>query len=72
MKKTILFSVVFTIIVVIIGCDNSQSNVNYTKIDEKYKTIVIPIIKQDNILYAPVIDKYRNITVPIVKESDLQ
>ena len=74
MKIILLLSIVSIMILAIMGCDsddtiNSENNIS--EVAEKYKTIVIPLVKQSDILYSPVSEAYKSITVPITKESDL-
>ena len=75
MKITLLVSMLAIIILTIIGCDNEDiinSESNITEVAEKYKTIVVPMVKEGDILYSPIAEAYKNITVPIVQASDLQ
>jgi hypothetical protein len=65
-------------VVGIIGCakdDSVSSNVKYTSVEEAYKNITIPMIKEtdlsENFSYLPVEKQYMNITVPMVKKEDL-
>ncbi len=63
----------------VIGCtedDSSSSNVNkYTSVEEFYKNITIPMIKErdlsENLSYLPVEKQYMDITVPMIKQEDL-
>jgi hypothetical protein len=76
--KIIYYFLMILFVIGIIGCAETgsvSSNVKYTSVEESYKNITIPMIKEtdlsENLSYLPVENQYIDITIPMVKEEDL-